>query len=300
MRAWPLQASGFPRNVSRRRAWSRRMYLRLSCTVAEFSAWLLMRVWISSAPSSQRHVRGAASLSPGARLDTDIDPPIQLAQDSHQPIDREAIELDLTDSRKIRCGNAGLFLGCTDRQPLVVERLDYLCRQQSSELFGIRIWSAEVPKDIAATANDLQLVANGDPRFLQSQQPGTPTIQLSGAGAARASRRARPSVSRCRSSLPRGCSSARGRPAIGSIPAHRGACPGQELSGGCVRSNCRRSAATNSASLACSQTKPIVAALLRQLPPSRGVESTTANCASAAGTNSRSGHNSLNCRIRQC
>jgi hypothetical protein len=78
----------------------------------------------------------------------------------HEPVDREAAEIGLSDARKIGRRDPGDVLRRAHRQFALIEHADDLRRQQGAELFPVSLLIAKIAEHVAAAANDVNVVAH--------------------------------------------------------------------------------------------------------------------------------------------
>ena len=81
-------------------------------------------------------------------------------QDRHQPVDGEAAEVGPADAGEVGGGNAGHLMGRADSHLPIIEHADDLRREQRAQLFAIGVGMAEVTEDVAAAADDIDVVAH--------------------------------------------------------------------------------------------------------------------------------------------
>ena len=93
---------------------------------------------------------------------------IKPIEDRHQPVDGEALELGLTDARKIGCGDAGDLLGRTHRQIVGRQRLADLGRQDRAELALFGFFHTKVGIDVAGASDHLD-TARVDASYIYNQ-----------------------------------------------------------------------------------------------------------------------------------
>jgi hypothetical protein len=100
---------------------------------------------------------GAGPAPPACR-DLTLDILVELGQDSHHPIDREATELCIADARKIRSRYSGHLLGFPDGDLLIVQNADDLGGKNCLELKHLGIGVPEVAEHVAAPTDKLKFV----------------------------------------------------------------------------------------------------------------------------------------------
>jgi hypothetical protein len=64
---------------------------------------------------------------------------IEELKDLHQPVDREAVQVNTSDARKLRSGGATALFGLMHRQAFFVEDADNLRGQQSLGLLDVGV-----------------------------------------------------------------------------------------------------------------------------------------------------------------
>ena len=89
-------------------------------------------------------------------LYVDLEPkPIE---DRHQPADRKATQLGITDAREVCMVDAGSLLSLACRKPIVVQDGNNLRGEERFGLLDVCAWVAAVAEHVAATAHQLKIV----------------------------------------------------------------------------------------------------------------------------------------------
>ena len=125
--------------------------MRMALRAGEVSVPELAGVTVNDATAA------LADLGLTLRVDDAGRPDVRVpAEDGDEPVDREAIKLDVADARKVSGGNACSCFGGPRRHVATIHRLDDLRGKQCLELLDRCIGVSEIGEDIAAAADDLQ------------------------------------------------------------------------------------------------------------------------------------------------
>lgn len=97
--------------------------------------------------------------------DTDFNILVKLSEYGNHPIQGEAFELGVSKARKLRMRDACQPFCLTDGKAAIVKRADDLRRKNGTGLLNVGVNPAQVPKYIAAAADEFQFIVHSKASF---------------------------------------------------------------------------------------------------------------------------------------
>lgn len=102
-------------------------------------------------------------------MDRHPDPPVQRGEDLHQPVQRKPPETRIANAREVHRRETRRLFGLPYRQDALVQHRDDSRRDDRLGLLQVGIGLSDVPKDVAAPLNQLELALAHHSSFFLSR-----------------------------------------------------------------------------------------------------------------------------------